>query len=51
MDGLNRYRFMNEPELLAGWESASSVLAAPKPTPKPGPDTPPPTGGEIRPAA
>jgi hypothetical protein len=43
MDGLNRYRFMNDPELLAAWDSASSVLAAPKTTPKP--------GGEIRPAA
>ena len=51
MDGLNRYRFMKEPELLAGWESASSVLAAPKTTRKPDPDTAPPTGGEIRPAA
>jgi len=49
MDGLNRYRFMNDPELLAGWDSASNVLAAPKSS-KPGPDTPP-TGGEIRPAA
>lgn len=51
MDGLNRYRFMKDPELLAAWDSASSVLAAPKTTPKPGPDTTPATGGEIRPAA
>lgn len=43
MDGLNRYRFMNDLELLAVWDSASSVLAAPKTTPKP--------DGEIRPAA
>jgi hypothetical protein len=27
------------------------VIAAPKTTPKPDPDTAPPTGGEIRPAA
>jgi len=52
MDGLNRYRFMNRPELLAAWESASNVLAAPKNgTPKPDPGTAPPAGGEIRPAA
>lgn len=51
MDGLNRYRFMNDPELLAAWDSASNVLAAPKTTPNPSPDTTPPTGGEIRPAA
>jgi hypothetical protein len=43
MDGLNRYRFMNDPELLAAWDSASSVLAAPKTTTKP--------DGEIQPAA
>jgi hypothetical protein len=35
MDGHNRFRFMNEPELLAGWESASNVLAAPRGTAKP----------------
>ena len=51
MDGLNRYRFMSDSELLAAWESASAVVATPKSAPKPGPDTAPPTGGEIRPAA
>lgn len=51
MDGLNRYRFMNDPERLAAWESASTVVAAPKSgTPKPGPETAPPAG-DIRPAA
>ena len=48
VDGSN-FQFMNDPELLAAWDSASSVLAAPKTTPKP--DPAPPTGGEIRPAA
>ncbi len=52
MDGLNRLRFSNDPELLAAWESASNVVATPKNgTPKPAPGDPPPTGGEIRPAA
>jgi hypothetical protein len=52
MDGLNRYRFMTEPELLAAWESASNVLATPKSgTPKPVTGTEPPAGGAIRPAA
>jgi len=52
MDGLNRYRFISAPELLAAWESASNVIATPRSgTLKPGPGTAPPAGGEIRPAA
>jgi hypothetical protein len=53
MDGLNRYRFMNDAELLAAWESASNVLAAPRSgtSTRPTPDPAPPAGGEIRPAA
>jgi hypothetical protein len=51
MDGLNRYRFMKDRELLTAWESASSVLATPKSAPKPGPETPGAAGGEVRPAA
>jgi len=51
MDGLNRYRFMTDGELLAAWESASNVLAAPRaPAAKPGSQEPP-AGGEVRPAA
>ena len=46
MDGLNRFRFLNDPELLAAWESASNILATPRSTTKPEGD-----GGEIRPAA
>ncbi len=53
MDGLNRYRFMNDGELLAAWESASSIAATPRAAaePKPAPEPAPPTGGEERPAA
>ena len=57
MNGLIRLRFANQPELLAAWESASSVVATPRPEEKPGPtgSTPPtptpPSGGEVRPAA
>jgi hypothetical protein len=52
MDGLNRYRFVDDRELLAAWETASNVLATPKTgTPKPGSGDTPPTGGEVRPAA
>ena len=53
MDGLNRYRFMNDAELLAAWESASNVLATPGSgtSTRPTPDPAPPAGGEIRPAA
>jgi hypothetical protein len=52
MDGLNRYRFGSDAELLAAWESASSVLATSRSgTPKPAPEATPPTGGEVRPAA
>ena len=56
MDGLNQYRFMNDAELLAAWESASNVAgphASSKPatddTPAPG--NQPAAGGEVRPAA
>jgi len=43
MDGHNRFRFMSDPELLAGWESASNVPAAPRRAAKP--------DDEVRPAA
>jgi hypothetical protein len=44
-------RFVNQPEILAAWESASNVVAAPKShdaTPSGGTS---PTGGEVKPAA
>ena len=52
MTGLIRVRFASQPELLVEWESASNVVAAPRPeevTPPSG--TTPPPGGEVRPAA
>jgi hypothetical protein len=52
MNGLVRLKFANQANVLAAWESASSVFATPKPedNPEPGTTTPP-TGGEVRPAA
>jgi hypothetical protein len=32
MDGLNRFRFAHDPELLAAWKSASNVVATPRST-------------------
>jgi hypothetical protein len=50
MDGHNRDRFRNEAELLAAWESASSVLAGGRAAlGKPAPDHPAAPGGEVRP--
>ena len=53
MTGLVRVRFAGQPELLAEWESATNVVASPKPEEKPA--TVPPSGGtppgEARPAA
>jgi hypothetical protein len=51
MNGLVRLRFANQPELLAAWESASNVVATPRPESKPGSEEKPPEGGEVRPAA
>lgn len=46
LSGVNRYRFANDPEQLAVWEYASSVLAARRPSPEP------PAGDSgVRPAA
>lgn len=44
MDGLNRYRFLGDAALLAAWESASNVVAAPR-------SEVPAAEGEVRPAA
>jgi hypothetical protein len=49
MTGLIRVRFAGQPELLVAWESASSVIAAPRSEEKPGPGSPP--SGDVRPAA
>lgn len=56
MSGLIRIRFAGKPELLAAWDSASNVVAAPKPEEKPDTGGTPSSGGtsaggEVRPAA
>ena len=52
MNGLNRYRFAGDGELLASWEAASNVFPTPRPAEvKPAPASPPPASGEVRPAA
>jgi hypothetical protein len=54
MNGLIRIHFANQPELLAGWETASNVTATPKssePEPETQPSPTPTAPGETRPAA
>lgn len=52
LDGLNRFRFANDAESLAAWESASNVFPTPRPTaPEPAPAKTPPARAEVRPAA
>jgi len=59
MDGANHYRFADDADSLAGWESASNVIGPPRSGGQPvgrssgqstSPATPP-QGGEIEPAA
>jgi hypothetical protein len=45
LDRFNRYRFANDANMLAGWESASNVVTPTHPAATPAP------GGEVRPAA
>ena len=50
LDGLNRYRFRNNAELSAAWESARNVVGTPQVKPaEPGPQDPP--GEVVQPAA
>jgi hypothetical protein len=57
MNGMVRHRFANQSEVLAAWESARNVVAAPKPEEKPDAGATPPTGGtppssgDVSPAA
>jgi hypothetical protein len=44
IDGLNRFRFAQDPDLLAAWTSASNVIGPPRSATQP-------TDGEIKPAA
>ena len=53
MDGTNRYRFGEDPNLMAEWQSASNVIrrtGGQADSEAPAPETPP-EGGEIKPAA
>lgn len=47
LDGLNRYRFGRDAEMLAAWESARRVVSGPRA----GTPEEPPAGGEVQPAA
>jgi hypothetical protein len=53
LDGINRYRFDRDPQLLVGWKTAKHVVAGPQVEgevgPEPGPAQPP--TGEVKPAA
>ena len=51
MNGLNRIRFAQQPDLWAKWGSASNVVAAPQSEVRPEPDGTSPSSGEVRPAA
>jgi hypothetical protein len=59
MDGINRYRFGNDPDLLVAWDAAKHVASGPQPkaeAPADGVGTPAGTGaggqpGEVKPAA
>jgi hypothetical protein len=47
LDGLNRYRFAGNAELLAAWESAKNVVTGPRPAEEP-PVEAPKAEGETR---
>jgi hypothetical protein len=56
LDGLNRYRFLQDPEMLAVWDSARHVVTGPQAekeeNPVPSPTGPAQAGpGEVKPAA
>jgi hypothetical protein len=54
IDGINRYRFKDQPELLAAWKSARHVVTGPQAAKEevPGSSEPAPAGpGEVKPAA
>ena len=55
MDGLNRYRFQKEPQMLVAWEAARHVVSGPQAVkeevPVTAPVTPSAQAGEVKPAA
>ena len=50
MNGLNRFRFARQGELLASWQAASNVFATPHPVDEKAAPPVNPAGGEARPA-
>jgi hypothetical protein len=46
LDGINRYRFERDPQLLVAWRTAKHVVSGPQVEPMP-----PPVPGEEKPAA
>ncbi len=56
LDGINRYRFAREPQLLAAWDRAKHVVGTPvveadPPAPEPPAGPTDPVNGEVKPAA
>ena len=51
IDGLNRFRFAGDPDLLAAWRAASNVVGPLRTAEKTTSPEAPPPGGEIKPAA
>jgi hypothetical protein len=51
MDGLNRYRFQKEPQLLVAWDAARHITSGPQAAKEEVPVTPPGETGEVKPAA
>jgi hypothetical protein len=51
LDGLNRFRFADDPDLLAAWRAASNVIGPPKAAEKTTAPDAPPSGGATKPAA
>jgi len=53
LDGINRYRFERDPQLLVAWKTAKHVVSGPQAEtaaePAPSPDQP--AAGEVKPAA
>jgi len=51
LDGLNRFRFADDPDLFTAWRAASNVVGPPKPAEKTTSPEARPSSGEIKPAA
>jgi len=51
LDGINRYRFERDPQLLVAWKMAKHVVSAPQVEPTPAPAPVQPAAGEEKPAA